>query len=260
MLVFLVRDATAAATTVPEVNAVHRRAIVCTVVTDFSNLDSLDAAWESATQLALRALDGRHVSVVHLFNNAGSLGELGLVSELMSLAQLRTAIDVNVTAPTWLTSRFLSWLRNHAPFALPDDGAANAPPCVVLNVSSLAAVRPLVSMGVYCTGKAARDMLTLVVAAESALPDLPRRAIKTLSYAPGPLDTEMSVELCTSPALEANMRANYVALRENRAYVSPAVSAAVALRLIVGNEYESGSHIDYYDAVGTHGCPLTRSE
>ena len=56
----------------------------------------------------------------------------------------------------------------------------------VVNISSLAAVQPVKRWGLYCTGKAGRDMLFKVMAAED--PD-----IRVLNYAPGPLDTGMQV-------------------------------------------------------------------
>ena len=59
----------------------------------------------------------------------------------------------------------------------------------IVNISSLAAVKPFETWSLYCTAKAARDMLYRVVAAEAVSADASR--IKTISYAPGPCDTDM---------------------------------------------------------------------
>ena len=56
----------------------------------------------------------------------------------------------------------------------------------IIHVSSLCALEPFKSWGLYCTGKAGRDMFFRVLAAE--YPN-----IRVLSYAPGPLDTNMQV-------------------------------------------------------------------
>lgn len=54
----------------------------------------------------------------------------------------------------------------------------------IVNISSLCAVQPFKSWGLYCAGKAARDMLFKVLADEEP-------NILVLNYAPGPLDNEM---------------------------------------------------------------------
>uniref|UniRef100_A0A673FV63 Sepiapterin reductase b n=1 Tax=Sinocyclocheilus rhinocerous TaxID=307959 RepID=A0A673FV63_9TELE len=57
----------------------------------------------------------------------------------------------------------------------------------VVNISSLCALKPFPSWVLYCTGKAARDMMLRVLAEEE--PD-----VRVLSYAPGPLDTDMQLQ------------------------------------------------------------------
>lgn len=58
----------------------------------------------------------------------------------------------------------------------------------VINISSLCAVQPFKSWGLYCAGKAGRDMLFKVLAAEEP-------NVTVLNYAPGPLDNDMQVRL-----------------------------------------------------------------
>ena len=75
-----------------------------------------------------------------------------------------------------LNTEFLKLSRN----------LASKPKIYVLQTSSLCAVMPIKSWGMYCVGKAARDMYFRVLAIED--PDL-----AVLSYAPGPLDNDMQV-------------------------------------------------------------------
>jgi NADP-dependent 3-hydroxy acid dehydrogenase YdfG len=89
-----------------------------------------------------------------LINNAGSLGPIDLVHDLSSVSELRRAIDANVTAVMWLSSLYLKFVQ-----------ALDAEHHVV-NVSSLAAIKPFESQIVYCVGKSARDMLHAGIAAE----------------------------------------------------------------------------------------------
>lgn len=62
------------------------------------------------------------------------------------------------------------------------------PNCVVkvINISSICALEPFKSWGLYCTGKAGRNMLFKVLAAENP-------AVRVLNYGPGPLNTDMQV-------------------------------------------------------------------
>ncbi|KAI8930137.1 hypothetical protein BC831DRAFT_440445 [Entophlyctis helioformis] len=92
---------------------------------------------------------------VHLFNNAGSLGKLARIRD-QSLADVRHAIEINVTAPMLLTAAFLRRF------------GSESQKTVLVNVSSLAAIQPFDSWGVYSAGKAARDMLHRVIAIEEA--------------------------------------------------------------------------------------------
>jgi sepiapterin reductase len=76
---------------------------------------------------------------------------------------------------------------------------------LVVNVSSLSAVQAFDSKGIYCAGKAAREMYHAVLAQELAnqaavtvegsAGGISARKMLVLNYAPGPLDTDMQKEL-----------------------------------------------------------------
>lgn len=114
----------------------------------------------------------------------------------------RATIDLNVTSPIIVTSKFLRKFSSHTV------------ELSVVNVSSLCAIQPTQSMAVYCTGKAARDMLHACLAEEVcicasnfgmriytvALQTKSRSLLKVLNYAPGPMDTAMNLEICNNCA------------------------------------------------------------
>lgn len=54
----------------------------------------------------------------------------------------------------------------------------------IVNISSLAAIQCFESWGIYCAGKAARDMYYAVLAKELEVEGL-SNTVKVLSYAPG---------------------------------------------------------------------------
>ncbi len=101
-------------------------------------------------------------------------------------------------------------------------------------------------MGVYSAGKAARDMLHAVIAQEcSAALDV---VVKTLSYAPGPMDTEMQAQMRASDTIDAGTRAFFQKMHAENTFVDCAASAAKCAHILEANRFASGAHIDFYDA------------
>ncbi|XP_074141638.1 sepiapterin reductase-like [Sminthopsis crassicaudata] len=109
-----------------------------------------------------------------LINNAGSLGDpsKGII-DLTDPAEVNDYWMLNVTSALCLTSGVLRTFP-------PSSNLGR----IVVNISSQFALKPTKSWALYCMGKAARDMMFKVLAAEE--PD-----VRVLSYAPGPLDTDM---------------------------------------------------------------------
>ncbi|CAN2388301.1 Sepiapterin reductase, partial [Pristimantis euphronides] len=110
---------------------------------------------------------------------------------------------------------------------------------VVVNVSSLAAILPFKSWTFYCAGKAARDMMFRVLAKEDA-------DIRVLSYAPGPLDTEMHEQARTMTA-DSDLRQQCINRKEEGKLVDIEASARKMLDLIQTDAYKSGNHVDFFD-------------
>lgn len=117
----------------------------------------------------------------------------------------------------------------------------------IVNVSSLAAIKPFSSWGVYCVGKAARDMLIGVIAEESGKSEVNMGStIKSLNYSPGPVNTDMQKEIRTTAPV-AEQRDFYASLFESGKLVTPEDTSAKLVSILEKNEYTSGSHIDFYD-------------
>lgn len=83
------------------------------------------------------------------------------------MAEVDSYLSFNVSSCLCLTARLLG--------AFPRRPALRR---TVVNVSSLCALQPFVSWVLYCSGKAARDMMFRVLAEEE--PD-----VRVLSYSPG---------------------------------------------------------------------------
>lgn len=80
----------------------------------------------------------------------------------------------------------------------------------LVNISSLAAIRPFHGWSTYCAVKAARDMLHAVVAVEN---NPAASHVHSLNYAPGPLDTDMQALIRETDSLESQ-RQIYLKMKE----------------------------------------------
>lgn len=118
----------------------------------------------------------------------------------------------------------------------------------IVNISSLAAVKAFESWGVYCIGKAARDMLIQVIAAEvDSSAALSRGTkVKALNYAPGPVNTDMQAEIRSTAAVP-EQREFYSDLFDSGKLVTPEATTAKLVGILEKNSYKNGAHIDFYD-------------
>jgi len=212
----------------------------------FATVDEFSAEQEST------AMTMHKYGKVYLFNNAGSVGPIAYAKDLCTdLPALRQSLDLNVTSSILITSLFL---RRFCTLPSPSN---KVPALFIINISSMAAIQPFHSWGVYCAGKAARDMFLQVVAQEHQGEGSARGEgsmaggmyvhLKTLNYAPGPLDTDMQIELRESESIHPPTREwSEKAFREGW-LVRPEESASKCLRILTKNDFKSGVHIDYYD-------------
>lgn len=70
--------------------------------------------------------------------------------------------------------------------------------------------------------------------------------LTVLNYAPGPVQTEMTLEIETN-AVASDVRAIFKGLREEKTILQPIDTTLKFLKVIETGDYESGAHVDYYD-------------
>lgn len=83
---------------------------------------------------------------------------------------------------------------------------------VIVNVTSLCGITPFETHGLYCMGKAAREMHHRVIAQEQ-LPCAPK--VRVLQYSPGPMDTGMQTTIRESPAVFEGLSKKYGEMKAN---------------------------------------------
>ncbi|KAM9061806.1 sepiapterin reductase [Sarcophilus harrisii] len=164
-----------------------------------------------------------------LINNAGSLGDpsKGII-DLTDPGEVNDYWTLNVTSALCLTSGVLRTFPSSSNLGR-----------IVVNISSQFALKPTKSWALYCMGKAARDMLFKVLAAEE--PD-----VRVLSYAPGPLDTDMR-QTAKAYTKDPETRQMLHQLSKSGGLVDCTVSGQKLMELLQANTFKSGAHIDFFD-------------
>ncbi|XP_030625716.1 sepiapterin reductase a [Chanos chanos] len=198
--------------------------VIRCVIADLGLREGVEQVMKSVRELT--AVDIDHLL---LFNNAASLGDVSRYAQSFeNMEEVDSYLSFNVSSALCLTAGVLN--------AFPRRQGLRR---FVVNISSLCAVKPFPSWVLYCTGKAARDMMFRVLAEED--PDL-----RVLSYAPGPLDTDMQLQARSSSA-DSNLRQIFTVLHSEGQLLTCEQSISKLLKVLLEDEFSSGAHIDYYD-------------
>jgi len=167
----------------------------------------------------------RQAIIVH---NAGSTGDVSkTASQVHHPKEVTDYFTMNLSSAVALNSAFLDFAK----------AVGNK---VVVQITSLCGVQPFKNMGLYCSGKAARDMFFQVLALE--YPEL-----QVLAWSPGPLEgTDMSAKVRTETA-DAATREMFEQLQKSDSYVRCDSSANKMIEMLEKNDFASGAHLDYFD-------------
>ena len=114
-------------------------------------------------------------------------------------------------------------------------------------------------------GKAGRDMFHRVLAKEHTSvssddgdgdggnnQDTRSPSFKVLNYAPGPCDTEMTNILAddTNTNLNEGIQKYFATSKKEHTLIRPEDTAKKLIQILTLDEFESGSHVDYFDSEG----------
>ncbi|KAJ2614365.1 hypothetical protein H4S08_001728 [Coemansia sp. RSA 1365] len=161
------------------------------------------------------------------------LGDLSKTVDQHSADEVAVYIAANFTFFFTLTAKFLAFAKT-----------IQVERIAVVNISSLLAIQPSAYFGLYSSTKAARDQLFKVVALENK--DDPR--FKALSYAPGPLDNGMQLQIRTTVG-DLEQRKMYQTLHNEDKLVRSDTTAGLMCTLLDEWTFKSGAHIDIYDII-----------
>ncbi|XP_043093362.1 sepiapterin reductase a [Puntigrus tetrazona] len=179
--------------------------------------------------IAAVSLSVTDVERLLLFNNAASLGDVSrFCSGFTDVSEVNSYLSLNVSSALCLTAGVLR--------AVPRRSGLTR---VVVNISSLCALRPFPSWVLYCSGKAARDMMFRVLSEEE--PDL-----RVLNYAPGPLDTDMQLQ-ARSRSADVSLRKSFSVMHAEGQLLSCEESISKLTQVLLDDTFTSGAHLDFYD-------------
>lgn len=183
-------------------------------------VDLVDAAaLEQAAEQMVKTLSQSEVqNSCRIIHNAGGVAPMDNASQLTDLNAIRSAFDINIAAPIYLTSHFLNATRH----------------CVdrrIMLVSSGAGRQARGSWGVYCATKAAMDRYAEVVSAET------HANTRVSSVAPGVIDTDMQVEIRATPAQKFPTVGRFVELHQQGALMPAPITAKAMLNLLQSDSF-----------------------
>ena len=162
-----------------------------------------------------------------IFNNAGSTADFStkILDYQYGISEFEKYFNLNVVCSIYLLATLLHRYSH-----------CNS---IVVQTSSLCAVQYMPYMPLYCTAKSTMDMYMKCLT-------LDHPTVKTLNYAPGPLDTKMGLDMKNKNG-SAEVRNSFIKMFETRTIIMPLDSASKLMKLLENMDFESGSHIDYYD-------------
>lgn len=229
-----------------------------TVIIEEGNLEDFDCLGKTSDIIKL-AFSQFHFPIAEyfIFLNSGSVTPVGhILAKGPSFSssgsgyidgdsfdeQLHRHSNLNFVAFTTIARTILRVILKRE---LPHSGVAIR----VVNVSSIAAIKDLPGMSIYGATKAAREAIMRGIASEleSEYPQLDSRV---LSYAPGPMETEMVTRDLTHPDCPDNFMKQ---AKSAISFIECDESARKCLRLLTDmsslSKWKSGDRVDFYDDI-----------
>lgn len=198
----------------------------------YESIDLSKATVQEMNDILKNSLHGRKVTDFTsniIFHNVGSVGNLGKETARMEDSEeWRQYFDLNVFHVISLNTQFLKI------FEQVEDRV------VIVNITSLCAIKPMGGMAYYCSGKAAREMYFRVLAEE-------KKHIRVLNYSPGPVETAMINNLI-SESVNDNLKDVFKSFKEQGTLLKPEVTAKKCMKVLQLGKFTPGEHVDYFDA------------
>ncbi|APG66383.1 hypothetical protein LPB136_02915 [Tenacibaculum todarodis] len=197
---------------------------VTQISVDLSNLQETTKTFTMLFEEILK----EEVSSITLINNAGRLGTISNL-ENIDAEDITKTIQLNTTTPLILSSLFIK---------LSEDIKGKRQ---IINISSGAAQSPYEGWSIYCTSKAAIDMMTKTIAAEQN--DI-ENGVKCVSIYPGVVDTNMQTHIRNTDKTDFKNLDRFIELKETNQLFTPKFVAETIFKVDSENTLNSGDIVD----------------
>ncbi|CAL2102930.1 putative Benzil reductase ((S)-benzoin forming) [Tenacibaculum sp. 190130A14a] len=168
------------------------------------------------------------INSITLINNAGRLGTISNLENIDTIDIAKT-IQLNTTTPLVLNSLFIQ---------LTQDLTCKKQ---IINISSGAATKPYEGWSIYCTSKAAIDMMTRAIATEQSELE---NGVKCISLYPGVVDTNMQTQIRSTDKADFKNLQRFIDLKENNELYTPEYVANTIYTIDTTNYLTSGAIFD----------------
>jgi len=196
-------------------------------IADLTNTTEVIASIETI----FSRIDLTTINSITLINNAGSLGEINSLGNLDS-EKIQDVIQLNTTTPLILSNQFISFTKSQS--------------CKkqIITISSGAANNPYHGWSVYCSSKAAIEMMTKTIAAEQ---EKLTNGVQCIAIKPGVVDTNMQSYIRQTSKLDFQSVQRFIDLKENNQLYSPKFVADKIFSLSTNTTIANGCLIDIRD-------------
>lgn len=184
------------------------------ITADLARPQGVEHATQQLKQILLQYPDAKQY---WLINNAGTVAPMAQTHQLHDSQSITHALNLNVGSVISLTATFL----------------ANTPATMdrrILNISSGAGRKAMPGWSVYGATKAAVDYYTQTLALEH--PD-----VRTVSLAPGIVDTDMQADIRASNSNAFPNHAHFISLHENNQLASATSTAEKISRYLANDDF-----------------------
>lgn len=178
---------------------------------------------------SFNASDNYEMALV--IHNVGTIGDVSKsAKDIEDYSELESYYSTNVFSPIVLNTQLMKII----PFNTKK---------VIVNITSAAATCAFKSFAFYCSGKAARQMYFKVLAEEEK-----NNNVLVLNYSPGPVETDMVADV-QKRSNDKDLVNYFKGIREGKTILTTSQTTMRLLDVIAKGNYETGSHVDYYDEI-----------
>lgn len=228
VIVLVARNTEALQKTKSEIESERSDVIVQTFSVDLSTAKAEQFQKVLNDSLNQRKTEASSFEKAFIIHNAGTVGDVSKQAKDISDTELWTQYyHTNVFSAISLNAEFFKVFSKTSK--------------LVVNISSICGLEPFVSMSLYCSGKAAREMYFKVLAEEEKATDT-----LVLNYAPGPIDTDMTI-LIQNETINNDLQEMFRKQRETKTMLTTEQTTDKFIKILEESTFESGAHIDYFD-------------